>query len=1203
MQLLAYDMLLDMDSQKAAETVTKYLSRTNGLLVQFLRINLPAISAKWWEEAVIDKLSYTQLERIRKSNITSLERLDLAALLRVFDQNWHEISRNCNLSYEDRHFVKEMPSVRNRWAHVPSGGYSADDTYRDFDTMQRFLKVITEEKETIEEIKKIKQDIFNSQKPKNNDEANRSGIPENNKQFQPTQIVVLKSDRSKRGPVMSLQIGDPEDTVNVFIDGKIVPYYASQLDVDRPEKYHDLNSDEFHAYLSALEIRFPGMSNLFSLNAARVDFIPYQFRPVLRFIRADRPRMLIADSVGVGKTIEAGLILRELQARKDIRSILIICPKPLITEKKWLNEMKRFEESFVHLDGKLLRFCIDETAKDGVWPETYNKSIVPYSLFSEDLVGIERDEAGKKIKPSKKKKIGLIDLDTLPHFDLVIVDEAHHIRNSNTIGYQAVKYFCDNAEAAIFLTATPIQLGENDLYTLLNLLRPDLIIDPESFNHMAEPNPFINAAVSAMREKNSDWANLALEQLDKASQTSWGTVLLAKNPEFIEIKKQLNRKEIFPEERVKMITVAENLHSFSGIINRTRRRDIGEFTVRKPTTVKISFTSKQQQLHDALLQIQADILSLIHNNKNIAFMLTTIRRQAASCIYGLKPFLDEMLKRHLDELFWDVGSDDEAETDESFVSTIETQINELIAFANTLDDEDPKYSALLKIIKEKQALPNNRIMLFSTFRHTLYYLATKLQNDGFRAGVIHGGIPDEERILLRTKFEKAREETNAIDILLFSEVGCEGLDYQFCDCMINYDLPWNPMRIEQRIGRIDRQGQKSPAVAIYNLITQGTIDGDIFERCLSRIGVFEKSIGDCEEILGEITQKIKSIAEDFTLDEKSRQEKLDQLADNEIRHIQETEKLDEENYNFIGLRLPQEQLAKEIDEASNYWLNPGSLFRLVNLYLQKRIEKEQEFILGEKTLKTLRLSVEARSILLEDFRKLPLNKNPMYTKWEKWLKGSEQHLLMTFDADTAVNNLDTAFIMPLHPLVKQSADFFKLEGEAHTKLSVVSDVLPRADYPFAIYYWKLHGIREDHCLKIIADTDATTKQIEQLLKESVNNSAFNFSDTSENKWKELDDKHYVLWNTAKTDHIERNKQIIHFQRESLSISHKARMALLNDRLAYATHEKIINMIQGEIAKAGSDYSRHIQDFELAETKADVEFEPVAYGVLSVRSRK
>ena len=94
---------------------------------------------------------------------------------------------------------------------------------------------------------------------------------------------------------------------------------------------------------------------------ARIDFIPYQYRPVLKFIKSDRPRLLIADSVGVGKTIEAGLILRELQARGDIRSVLIICPRPLVAEEKWQREMKRFDEDFTHLDGKTLRYCINET--------------------------------------------------------------------------------------------------------------------------------------------------------------------------------------------------------------------------------------------------------------------------------------------------------------------------------------------------------------------------------------------------------------------------------------------------------------------------------------------------------------------------------------------------------------------------------------------------------------------------------------------------------------------------------------------------------------------------------------------------------------------------------------------------------------------------------------------------------------------------
>ncbi|MDR2728138.1 MAG: DEAD/DEAH box helicase family protein, partial [Chitinispirillales bacterium] len=857
-----------MTSKSSADLIITYLNQTViGLLVRFLEVALPKISDAWWEKNVIDKLTYTQTDRVKKSNISNLKNLDLAALLRIFDQNWYEISQQCNFKYEDRHFVKEMSSVRNRWAHISNLKYNADDTYRDLDTIQRFLKLINAEEYLIEELQGIKMDVLIAQKQ---EPIGRENLPEkiNENQFQATQIVVVKSDRSKFGPVMSVQQGSPEDTVHVFIDGRTVPYFASQLEAKAEEETQELCCDEFHAYLSALEIRFPGMSNLLSLNTARVDFIPYQFRPVLRFIRADRPRMLIADSVGVGKTIEAGLILRELQARKEVRSILIICPRPLVTEKKWLNEMKRFDEDFAHLDGKLLRFCIDEAYK-GDWPERYEKAIIPYSLFDKDFL------EGHGRYP------GLEQLDPPPHFDLVIVDEAHHIRNSDTYSHKIVKYFCDNAEAVLFLTATPIQLGTNDLYTLLNLLRPDLIIDPASFNHMAEPNPHINAAVSAMREKSGGWTGRAIKHLDDAAETSWGKELLVKNPEFINIKEQLKDEDVSQEKRVKLITATENLQTFSGIINRTRRRDIGDFTKRSSKTIESPFSPKQQKLHDTLLQMQAEILQSVHGEKSVAFMMCTIRRQAASCIFGLKPFLEIILKRHLEELVWDVGDDTGGEIDGSFISGIESQINSIIELANTLDDDDPKYNNLLQIIKEKQQLSNNKIMLYSSFRHTLFYLFKKLQDDGFRTGIIHGGIPDEERVELRMRFEKNRKENDAIDILLFSEVGCEGLDYQFCDCMVNYDLPWNPMRVEQRIGRIDRKGQNSPVIAIYNMITPGTIDADIFNRCLSRIGVFEKSIGDCEEILGEITRKIKSIADDFTLDEESRRKKLQQLTDNE----------------------------------------------------------------------------------------------------------------------------------------------------------------------------------------------------------------------------------------------------------------------------------------------------------------------------------
>ena len=162
----------------------------------------------------------------------------------------------------------------------------------------------------------------------------------------------------------------------------------------------------------------------------------------------------------------------------------------------------------------------------------------------------------------------------------------------------------------------------------------------------------------------------------------------------------------------------------------------------------------------------------------------------------------------------------------------------------------------------------------------------------------------------------------AIDVLLSSEVGSEGLDFQFCDAMVNYDIPWNPMRIEQRIGRIDRYGQKSETVAIYNFVTPGTVDFDIYDRCLLRIGIFERAIGGSEAILGEIATGSRQVAEDFSLTESERSARLQQLADNEIRQIAETEALEEREAELFGVRIARTRIDDEIAKASSRWLEP-----------------------------------------------------------------------------------------------------------------------------------------------------------------------------------------------------------------------------------------------------------------------------------------
>ncbi|MDR1827739.1 MAG: DEAD/DEAH box helicase family protein, partial [Methylobacteriaceae bacterium] len=961
--------------------ISRHLNEVANQLVVFLERILPPLFGDWWNKAVVNTLSYQQKGRLEQRGITSLGGLDLAALLRVFDQNWYQISSSLNLTSEARHFVKEMQTVRNRWAHPDTNGFPVDDIYRDLDTLQRFSMVIGADEKVIQGLKDTKSTLLSmTSRPQTAVmEEKAPMVPEqkeNKAEFERGQMVFVKSNPSSRGAVIDVIPGKPENRFKVFMDGTSQEFYASQLKAEEQREVREdaVSCDQFHAHLSALQIKYPGLSTLYSLNAARVDFIPYQFRPVLRFIRSDRPRLLIADGVGVGKTIEAGLILRELQARREIRSVMIVCPRPLITEKKWLNEMKRFEERFCHLDGRTLRFCIDEMDLEGVWPAQYQKVILPYSLFDDSLLN------GSSPGGKGKRRIGLLDLDPPPRFDLVIVDEAHHIRNEETFSHKAVRFFCDHAEAVVFLTATPIQTGNDNLFVLLNTLRPDLIIDRESFAHMAEPNPFINEAVSAMRSQEPDWQQRAGEALDHAASTPWGQSILRHSPDFARIRKGLSRDVIEHEERVKMISDTEGMHTFAGIINRTRRRDIGTVTIRKPETVSVPFTPAQQYLHDELLRIQADVFRKLHDGANVVFMMTTIRRQAASCLFGLAPFLEDILNRHTDELAWEEADSPEVPDGET-ITPIETQIQALLEHVRSLEPKDPKLEALRDVVRNKQSLPNNKIMLFSSFRHTLQYLFDHLSKDGFRVGVVHGGTPDEERVALRERFEKPREDADCLDLMLFSEVGCEGLDYQFCDCIVNYDLPWNPMRIEQRIGRIDRNGQKSESVAIVNFVTPGTVDADIYERCLMRIGVFNRELGGSEEILGEITREITNIAENYKLTEDERKNKFQQLADNKIRLIQEQEELEQKQGELFGIRLPPDQMNREITDASSFWLSPASLRRLVTLYLQRVCSKDQEFILGDGPLKTLRLSQDARSVVLQEFLKIPKQSDSVYREW------------------------------------------------------------------------------------------------------------------------------------------------------------------------------------------------------------------------------
>lgn len=1005
----------------------------------------------------------------------------------------------------------------------------------------------------------------------------------------------MKSDSSRKGAITAIS---DDGVYSVFIDGEVKTFYPSQLlDVSDEAKSIIEFSDytDCHTYMSAIEIREPNNSSLFSLNSGKISYIPYQYRPVLKFIKSDAPRILIADSVGVGKTIEAELILKELEARNDVESVAIICPKPLISEKKWENELKRFDEEFIPLDGKDLRFCIENTDMNGDWPTRFKRCIIPYSLFDDELLtGIK--------KGTKSKHKGLLSLAPPPHFDLVIVDEAHHIKNPRTSRNKVVNYFMQNAEAAVFLTATPLELGNDDLFVLLNTLRPDLIVDKISFNKMLEPNQYINKATSIIRSKRNNWQREAASLLVEAENTQWGKDAFRNNPEFEELKHKLVEAKLSDEERVRLITETEQLNTLSAIINRTRRRDIGNFTLRKSQTVRCEFTEQQFSFYEHLLEIEREIMQLLHG-PNVAFMMNMLERQCASCIFGMVPLIKQIMNRNISAILEAYCEADE-EMLKELIDKIKDKFDLLKREAEKLTDEDPKFNSLLETIKEKQEMEKNKIIIFSTFRHTLSYLLKRLEKENYRIAVIHGDVSDDDRRALRKRFILDKSDKNALDIMLFSEVGCEGLDYQFCDYMVNYDLPWNPMKVEQRIGRIDRNGQKSEAVVIVNIIIEGTIDQIIFDRCLMRIGVFENSIGECEDILGEITKEIEHIASSFELTKEEQELKFQQLSDNKILLIQENERLENEQYNLLGIKINKEDFDRDIADATNIWTSPREIELLVKHYLE-RIGLNQFEIKTDKTLHHLRISKELKGLLLSDYRKLGIKNTGANLDWERWLKKGDQYLTISFNSDENSSNEKCTLINVQHPLVKQAAQIIDISKPRYVcmkidKSELDSFAVDNSEHYFIAYQWKYSGIVSDTNIVVVAESSKLERVIKNQLSASTNLSSI--INPSRDLWANLNAIHQKKWESEKESFVERTRKIINFKKHSLETSFRSEKLSIESVISETNDDKIRLMKKSQLEHHIDNYNRKLKELDEKLNAVDIHFKTLIYGIAQLEEK-
>lgn len=550
-------------------------------------------------------------------------------------------------------------------------------------------------------------------------------------------------------------------------------------------------ADEVFLALEGQRYRYASLFDpLLAMNVSKIDPLPFQIEAVYGYIlKLPHIRYLIADDPGAGKTIMAGLIIKELKLRGIIKKVLIVVPGHL--KDQWKRELKdKFQEIFEVID----RSRMDASYGDNPWTrETQVITSMDYAKREEVLPSLSSSE-----------------------WDLVVVDEAHKFtayrygetKIDKSQRYRLGETLSKISEHLLFLTATPHK-GDPENYRLfLDLLEPGFFAQTELLNESI---------------KNRD------------------------NPLFIR--------------RLK-----EDMKDFNG-------RPI--FKPRHPITLKFNLSDKEKDLYNSLSRyVVTEYNKAVNDNgrRNIAFALLILQRRMASSTFAL---LQSLIRRknRLSEFLgvaeiplvplktiniedyeeseesqrWEAEKEWEtisfAENKEELKREIAT-IDRLIQSAEEIiaEETEKKLTELKKSIAEgfkkiKETGGNEKILIFTESRDTMDYLFKKIKAWGYNVNFIHGGMNLIERVEAEKIFK------NETQIMVATEAAGEGINLQFCNIMINYDIPWNPNRLEQRMGRIHRYGQQYE-VYIYNLVAQDTREGEVLAKLFDKLEEIRRAMGN-----------------------------------------------------------------------------------------------------------------------------------------------------------------------------------------------------------------------------------------------------------------------------------------------------------------------------------------------------------------------
>jgi len=731
----------------------------------------------------------------------------------------------------------------------------------------------------------------------------------------PSRLGQLTGRQSKAGPIQMLEVR--------WQDGTVQYRPQSQLElVEGPEPGtpDELLEQGRIGPKSALQrlLTFEKLKGtlhdvIYAMEAAQVEFHPYQFKPVLKFIDSPNNGLLIADEVGLGKTIEAMLVWTECVARFQARRLLIVCTKMLA--EKWRLELRTkfmIEASIVDADG--LSQHIKDLQQDGTWSSfaliaTYTGLRPPRS----ELKFLdEEEETDRRLSPRTRclQQLHTWQPETYQPFDMVIFDEAHYMRNATTTTFRLGDVLARAAANVICVSATPVNNRNEDLYNLLRLIDPQQFPSQPEFESMMENNrATVKAAnaLSALPFKPSD--------LRQAAEEMGGNTLIENSPWLAEFRSNLTAAmEEMPDALARCRDLVEKLNLLSPYINRTRRVQVRERRpIRVPHVVVLEYGPEERALYDA---VRAFVRQQCQNNATEFHVFSVIGMQlrATSCLPVLAAELRSGRFGDAEELLAEAIGEDMIDADAVAQRVDIRQSIPAAILAHDFEASDQKYQQLCALLRTLE--PSEKVVLFAFYRGTLEYLQRRLSRDQFAIAMIHGGISDNNRQL---ELERFRDSHGRM-VLLSSEVGSEGIDLQFARVLVNYDLPWNPMRIEQRIGRIDRIGQKAARLQIVNFKVRNTVEERLFDRLHDKLEKFANSLGDLEEVIGKEVQTLtrKLLSQQLTPQQEILQiEQSSAVIENRLRMIRA---LEESGDTLLGLGdYLQDQLTRRRDQG-NYVL-------------------------------------------------------------------------------------------------------------------------------------------------------------------------------------------------------------------------------------------------------------------------------------------